>query len=132
MARRVPSYRHHKPSGSAVVTINCRDYYLGKHGTKASKTEYKRLISQYKSSNYSTSFGLDSEHITIAMVAVLLLAMVLCGWSGLAAASLALLICAAFCRFTASRIGGYTGDTLGATQQFAEVASLIILLALLS
>lgn len=91
-------------------------------------------------SNYARSDGLgtmantpiSNTDFTIAMVAVLLLAMVLCGWSGLAAASLALLICAAFCRFTASRIGGYTGDTLGATQQFAEVASLIILLALLS
>ncbi|MDX1928289.1 MAG: hypothetical protein SFV81_17305 [Pirellulaceae bacterium] len=29
MVRRVPSYRHHKPSGKAVVTNAGRDYYLG-------------------------------------------------------------------------------------------------------
>ena len=26
---RIPSYRHHKPSGQAVVTLNGRDIYLG-------------------------------------------------------------------------------------------------------
>ena len=28
--QKVPSYRLHKPSGLAVVRINCRDIYLGK------------------------------------------------------------------------------------------------------
>ena len=41
---KVPSYRLHKPTGKAVVTINYRDYYLGKHGTRESKREYDRLI----------------------------------------------------------------------------------------
>jgi hypothetical protein len=29
---RVPSYRLHKPTGLAVVTIHGKDHYLGKHG----------------------------------------------------------------------------------------------------
>ena len=40
---RIPSYRRHKPSGQAVVTLNGRDIYLGKWNTKASKAEYERL-----------------------------------------------------------------------------------------
>jgi hypothetical protein len=31
------TYRKHKPSRHAVVTLNGRDYYLGPHGTKVSK-----------------------------------------------------------------------------------------------
>jgi len=41
---RTPSYRKHKGSGQAVVTLNGREIYLGKHGTPASKAEYDRLI----------------------------------------------------------------------------------------
>jgi integrase len=46
---RVPKYRHHKPSGQAVVTLNGRDN-LGKWGTKASRTEYDRLIGEWLAS----------------------------------------------------------------------------------
>ena len=38
-AARIPSYRRHKPSGQAVVTLNGRDFYLGKWNTKASRAE---------------------------------------------------------------------------------------------
>lgn len=41
---RIPSYRLHKASGQAVVTLNGVDHYLGKHGTLESKAEYDRLI----------------------------------------------------------------------------------------
>ena len=44
---RVPSYRRHKPSGQAVVTLNGTDVYLGKWGTKASHAEYERLICEW-------------------------------------------------------------------------------------
>jgi integrase len=42
-----PSYRLHKPSGRAVVTIGERDIYLGNHGTTASRREYKRVIAEW-------------------------------------------------------------------------------------
>ena len=42
-----PSYRRHRVSGQAVVTINGRDHYLGPYGTKTSKAEYDRLISEW-------------------------------------------------------------------------------------
>ena len=44
---RTPSYRLHKPTGQAVVTLDGRDFYLGKHGTPASRAEYDRLIAEW-------------------------------------------------------------------------------------
>jgi integrase len=45
--RRLPSYRRHKPSGLAVVTLAGRDIYLGKYGTPASRAEYDRVLAEY-------------------------------------------------------------------------------------
>ena len=45
--QRVPSYRHHKPSGQAVVTLSDHDIYLGTWNTKASRAEYDRLIGEW-------------------------------------------------------------------------------------
>ncbi len=45
--RRVPSYRLHKPSGRAVVTLNGQDFYLGRWQSAESKAEYDRLIGQW-------------------------------------------------------------------------------------
>ena len=50
MSRRsnaVPAYRHHKPSGKAVVTINDRDIYLGEFGSKESRDAYDRAIAEW-------------------------------------------------------------------------------------
>lgn len=46
-ALKVPSYRHHAGSGQAVVTIDGRDYYLGKYRSAASRREYDRLIHEW-------------------------------------------------------------------------------------
>lgn len=40
----LPSYRLHKPTGLAVVTLDGHDHYLGPHGTPASKQKYTSLI----------------------------------------------------------------------------------------
>ena len=44
---RTPSYRHHNPSGQAVVTLNGRDIYLGRYNTPESRSEYARLIAEW-------------------------------------------------------------------------------------
>jgi integrase len=41
---RIPSYRCHRPTGLAVVTLNGRDIYLGKYGTAESRREYDRQV----------------------------------------------------------------------------------------
>ncbi len=45
--RKPPSYRLHKPSARAVVTLDGRDYYLGPHGSDESKAEYDRLLAEW-------------------------------------------------------------------------------------
>ena len=42
-----PKYRHHKPSGQAVVTLAGVDHYLGPWRSKASELEYDRLIGEW-------------------------------------------------------------------------------------
>lgn len=44
---RTPSYRHHKPTGQAVVTLNGRDIYLGRFGSSESRAEYDRLLAEW-------------------------------------------------------------------------------------
>ncbi len=45
-----PKYRKHKASGQAIVTIAGQDHYLGKHGTKASRMLYDRLVGEWLAS----------------------------------------------------------------------------------
>ena len=49
MSNKIPSYRHHKPSGLAVVTAGGKDHYLGKYGSTESREAYGRLIARYAS-----------------------------------------------------------------------------------
>jgi len=43
----VPKYRIHKASGQAIVTLSGKDFYLGPHGSQASRTAYDRLTSEW-------------------------------------------------------------------------------------
>ena len=47
LQKRIPAYQKHRASGQAVVSLNGRDFYLGPHGTRASKLEYDRLIGEW-------------------------------------------------------------------------------------
>ena len=46
-SRRIPKYCLHKGTGQAVVTLDGRDLYLGRHGTAKSRELYDRLISEW-------------------------------------------------------------------------------------
>jgi integrase len=67
---RVPSYRLHKPSGQAVVTINGRDLYLGKWNTAASRAEYDRLIAEFLSNGRRLQS--DDERTVVEVLAAYL------------------------------------------------------------
>ncbi len=43
----IPSYRKHKSSGQAVVTLSGFDFYLGQHGSRVSRAEYDRLVAAW-------------------------------------------------------------------------------------
>ncbi len=45
--KRIPGYRHHKPSGRAVVTLDGKDFYLGQYNSKASWELYQQHIADY-------------------------------------------------------------------------------------
>lgn len=62
-----PSYRRHRASGQAVVTIDGRDAYLGPHGTKASRAEYDRVIGEWLANGRRSPVA--SVDLTVAEVA---------------------------------------------------------------
>lgn len=45
---KAPKYRLHRASGQAVVTLNGRSVYLGKHNTVESKSAYARVIGEWR------------------------------------------------------------------------------------
>lgn len=51
MSVRIPKYRHHKPSGQALVEIRGKRIYLGKHGSPESTEKYRRLIAEFLSND---------------------------------------------------------------------------------
>lgn len=53
--KRTPSYRLHTPSGLAVVTIDGKDIYLGRHGTPESEEQYHRLIVEWLANRQAPS-----------------------------------------------------------------------------
>lgn len=44
---KIPTYRLHKGSDQAVVTLTGTDIYLGKHDTKASRQSYDKVIAEW-------------------------------------------------------------------------------------
>ena len=46
---RVPSYRRHKASGQAIVTLGGKMIYLGRYGSAESRAEYTRVIAEWLS-----------------------------------------------------------------------------------
>ncbi len=75
--------------------------------------------------------GVDAPGGIIALVSGILLA-ALCGLAGLAALVAAFLATALMLRLLHRKLGGYTGDGLGAVEQTSEVAALVALAALLT
>src|SRR3954463_10486494 len=47
MPARIPSYRHHKPSGRSFGTLSGKDNYLGLHGSPESRQAYERLVAEW-------------------------------------------------------------------------------------
>ena len=43
----IPSYRLHKPSGQAIVSLRGKMFFLGKYKTKESHAKYEELIAEY-------------------------------------------------------------------------------------
>ena len=74
----------------------------------------------------------DPEAVGLAAVVGLLLALLVSGFVALAAACAVALAAFGLTRLALAKIGGQTGDVLGATQQLCEMAGLAVCIALLT
>ena len=63
MSKRIPSYREHKPSGQAVVTLSGKDHYLGPWQSEVSRAEYDRLVAEWLTSG--RQFVSSFDEITV-------------------------------------------------------------------
>ena len=66
----IPNYRLHKATGQAFVELGGRRFYLGKHGSKASKEEYEKRIAEYlangrKLAPTQTKSGITCEELAV-------------------------------------------------------------------
>lgn len=52
-----PSYRLHKSTGQAVVTIAGKAYYLGKHDTPESRAYYEQVLEEFESTGKVTKLS---------------------------------------------------------------------------
>lgn len=63
--RRIPKYRLYRPKNLAVVRIDQRDHYLGKHG---SPERYHRLIAEWLGgANHRSSVGQPVDKVAITV-----------------------------------------------------------------
>jgi site-specific recombinase XerD len=64
---RVPSYRLHKQSGQAIVTLGGKDFLLGSFKSAASRAEYDRHVTEWLAAG--RRLPTDPNHVTIAELA---------------------------------------------------------------
>ncbi len=69
LTQAIPKYRKHRASGQAVVTLSGVDYYLGPHGTKASKLEYDRVVGEWLAQGRAPLLGADDSLTVVELVA---------------------------------------------------------------
>jgi hypothetical protein len=63
--RTLPKYRHHRASGQAVVTLNGKDVYLGKHGSPESHRRYAELIEKWQRTADSPPTDITVGQLTV-------------------------------------------------------------------
>jgi len=57
MQKRKPSYRLHKASKQAIVTLSGQMYYLGEFGSPESKQRYLQLIGEWDENGQMIAAG---------------------------------------------------------------------------
>lgn len=68
-AGRTPTYRLHKPTGQAVVTIDGRDRCLGKYGTDQSRDVYDRVVGEWLARGRQSGGGPDPGIVVAQLLA---------------------------------------------------------------
>ena len=70
MPHPLPSYRHHRPSRQAVVTLNGKDFYLGPWKSPESRAEYDRLIAEWISNGRQLPHTVHCGDLSVAELLV--------------------------------------------------------------
>ncbi len=65
-----PSYRRHKPSGQAIVTLAGRTYYLGRYRSQASKRKYDLLIAEWLTSGRTSPYVCPEQDISVGQLSL--------------------------------------------------------------
>ena len=68
--KRTPSYRKHAPSGQAVVTLQGKDFYLGRYNSKESERKYDALIAEYLANGRKLPPTRSETEITVEELAI--------------------------------------------------------------
>ena len=79
----------------------------------------------------SVASGVEINDFLMTMVITGLLALLVGQWQGLLAAAIAMAMAALAFAWLQKRIGGYTGDGLGALEQVAEISAMLTFVALI-
>lgn len=132
-------------AAALIVTIGLRWVALGEFGLLegvwalliAHSVSRTAILPALTFSSYARKEGLGStvsdgipgSQLTLALAVAALLAILFGGFAGLFAAVLALAAAFAFLKYLEARLGGYTGDGLGAMQQIAEITAMLALCA---
>ena len=68
--KNIPSYRLHKPTGQAIVSLQGKMFYLGKHKSKESRVKYNELIADYLSNDCRLPPTRSRTEITVEELAL--------------------------------------------------------------
>jgi len=62
---RIPTYRLHRASGQAIVTLNGQDVYLGPHRSRVSRQEYDRVVGEWLARDRRLAVDEEKETTTV-------------------------------------------------------------------
>lgn len=100
--------------------------------SRAAMPAMMRALPNARQTGLSAQTGRPAPAVLFtALMLAALFTVLLTGWAALWLLPVAALVTLACCALARAKIGGQTGDTIGATQQVIEITSLIALTALL-
>lgn len=114
-------------SGAAALVI-AHAVARGSIAIALNRSGYART----KGAGELVSHGVPDAELWRTFAIIALLALLLGGWAGLVAAAVGVAAAALVHMRAHKRLGGYTGDTLGAMEQVCEIAVLLVLAAMWS